>query len=538
MSRNAAFRAAIVAMSIASLPSLTSAQVTFSTNRATWVTSMGGDRQVAAWRFFGPVLEGSTELNAEPAPNTDVGAVLTFDAPIPFKLRCMQAGSTFVFRDSLMSTTLESLLSIGRANVFEDDDLEITFPSGCVRGVGLTIFDNSSESNESLRVYDTSGNLIGTRAGLSGFIGIESTIPIGRIELDEHVSDDDIGVTALDIVDCTRPAAVRYHTSAGDWQLDADRFGTPEGLPATTFVFTAEALVQADEVTQVPADNTAVGAMLTFSGYAPAFSIRAHQPSAVFVFNDTGFNAPARPSLSIGRVDVHEDDDFSIEVSGCAPAVGFVLQDSPTVADEYVLVYGGGNALKGMFAPPPSNSNGDIFIGVIAPEPIARMTYSEDVGGDDIAIKSVSFVSPFAISPSVASVCQGGDTVMTLAAGIEFSNPRWRRNGELLADGPTAWGSVISGASTQTLTIQNSQLLDAATYDCVTDSACGASIAVPAVAQVCVGDFDCSGFVDTDDFTAFVTAFELGEESADVDRTGFVDTDDFTYFVLAFESGC
>jgi hypothetical protein len=55
---------------------------------------------------------------------------------------------------------------------------------------------------------------------------------------------------------------------------------------------------------------------------------------------------------------------------------------------------------------------------------------------------------------------------------------------------------------------------------------------------LCPSDFDNSGFVDTDDFTAFVTAFEIGLDSADFDQTGFVDTDDFTAFVLAFEAGC
>ncbi|HLO40303.1 MAG TPA: GC-type dockerin domain-anchored protein [Phycisphaerales bacterium] len=54
----------------------------------------------------------------------------------------------------------------------------------------------------------------------------------------------------------------------------------------------------------------------------------------------------------------------------------------------------------------------------------------------------------------------------------------------------------------------------------------------------CPSDFDNSGFVDLDDYVAFVSAFEQGEESADFDQTGFVDTDDFTAFVLAFESGC
>ncbi len=54
----------------------------------------------------------------------------------------------------------------------------------------------------------------------------------------------------------------------------------------------------------------------------------------------------------------------------------------------------------------------------------------------------------------------------------------------------------------------------------------------------CPSDHDGSGFVDTDDFTAFVMDFEAGILRADFDRTGFVDTDDFTAFVLAFESGC
>ncbi len=54
----------------------------------------------------------------------------------------------------------------------------------------------------------------------------------------------------------------------------------------------------------------------------------------------------------------------------------------------------------------------------------------------------------------------------------------------------------------------------------------------------CVGDYDGSGFVDTDDFTAFVLDFEAGVLRSDVDFSGFVDTDDFTYFVRAFEQGC
>lgn len=72
----------------------------------------------------------------------------------------------------------------------------------------------------------------------------------------------------------------------------------------------------------------------------------------------------------------------------------------------------------------------------------------------------------------------------------------------------------------------------------VVSNSCGAASSLEAIATLCPPDFDCSGFVDTDDFTAFLVAFEAGTEDADFDGSGFVDTDDFTAFVLAFGSGC
>ncbi|MCK6477938.1 MAG: hypothetical protein L6Q35_14035 [Phycisphaerales bacterium] len=54
----------------------------------------------------------------------------------------------------------------------------------------------------------------------------------------------------------------------------------------------------------------------------------------------------------------------------------------------------------------------------------------------------------------------------------------------------------------------------------------------------CPTDIDGSGFVDGDDFDAFVLLFEAGDPAADFDGTGFVDTDDYDAFVTAFEAGC
>ncbi|GMV24317.1 MAG: hypothetical protein AMXMBFR58_03480 [Phycisphaerae bacterium] len=58
------------------------------------------------------------------------------------------------------------------------------------------------------------------------------------------------------------------------------------------------------------------------------------------------------------------------------------------------------------------------------------------------------------------------------------------------------------------------------------------------VSLACGADFDGSGFVDLEDYDAFVAAFLAGAGWADFDRSGFVDTDDFDRFVVAFEEGC
>lgn len=54
----------------------------------------------------------------------------------------------------------------------------------------------------------------------------------------------------------------------------------------------------------------------------------------------------------------------------------------------------------------------------------------------------------------------------------------------------------------------------------------------------CRVDFDGSGWVDIDDFTAFIEAFEAGHPSADYDASGFVDLNDFDAFMSDFALGC
>ncbi len=99
--------------------------------------------------------------------------------------------------------------------------------------------------------------------------------------------------------------------------------------------------------------------------------------------------------------------------------------------------------------------------------------------------------------------------------------------------------------SLYTINASNEQLLKvskstgAATVVGATGGLFGASFGMGcANAKPCPADFDGSGFVDFEDFNAFVAMFESGLIDADVDGSGFVDLEDYDSFILAFEAGC
>ncbi len=119
--------------------------------------------------------------------------------------------------------------------------------------------------------------------------------------------------------------------------------------------------------------------------------------------------------------------------------------------------------------------------------------------------------------------------------------------GNVLATEPLTDDAVLGGNSIldQGSSCGNPLQLEAAAFDAATGTiflinesdltdCAGFYVLTPA----CGADFDNSGFVDTDDYDAFVQSFENGTDDADFDNSGFVDTDDFDAFVQAFESGC
>jgi uncharacterized membrane protein len=127
-----------------------------------------------------------------------------------------------------------------------------------------------------------------------------------------------------------------------------------------------------------------------------------------------------------------------------------------------------------------------------------------------------------------------------VAGGAGPLSYQWYHKGLPLVDGLRADGSTVYGSTETTLTIEGVVPANSGTYYALVTGVCGEIFSPPAEVEVerCPTDFDYSGFVDLDDFGAFLTAFEGGLEVADYDQSGFVDLDDFTTYVMDFEEGC
>lgn len=141
----------------------------------------------------------------------------------------------------------------------------------------------------------------------------------------------------------------------------------------------------------------------------------------------------------------------------------------------------------------------------------------------------------FTQSPTGGTFQAGRTIVLTAAVASEDAvSYRWRKDGNNLFN-----SGLYSGVTTPVLTIHAQDPTQSGIYTLKATNGCGTTFSAEAEVNIyCGADFDRSGFVDTDDFTAFVFAFEEGTDNADFDASGFVDTDDFTAFVLAFEAGC
>jgi hypothetical protein len=92
---------------------------------------------------------------------------------------------------------------------------------------------------------------------------------------------------------------------------------------------------------------------------------------------------------------------------------------------------------------------------------------------------------------------------------------------------------VAQASGAVSLTISNPQNRT----DCF---ACGGVLidTIMLVAACCPADFNCDGFINSDDIADFVNAYFAADPRADFNQDGFINSDDIADFINAYFAGC
>lgn len=380
---------------------------TFYSSLAAWEAAIGTavyDRQPTTAAY----LAQADEVPTPPAPNTwlctaeygNPECTLTFPKQSTANCRdvVVQAFEGITFDDNeFTSPSYPNSLSIGDVDDGENDDFEIRIPDATpLYAAGFTLLDNIADVGESLTVIGQSGAVLGRLEApiASGFVGVVSSEPIASLYFDEDAGGDDIAIEELvferNLADCDDVPSVQFTTNFTTWSSMA---GTVYALTTT-----AANVALANEVGPPPAPNTQlcgtpsnyfVPCTLTWeaasTGACRDFTLGLQQGVS---FDDNEFSYPN--SLSIGDVDNGENDDFVMTFGGGPPthAFGFTLLNNGFSVGEEIRVYDTGGVLIGRETLVPENVD-SVFIGITSNQPIGRVEFDEDAGGDDIAIRDL-----------------------------------------------------------------------------------------------------------------------------------------------------
>lgn len=178
---------------------------------------------------------------------------------------------------------------------------------------------------------------------------------------------------------------ISFYDDAGDWLAD---FGGASLLVDWT---------TANEINQLVA-GTSYGGTLTFdkanTNLPFSFNLNTLQSGAEFIWNENQGNPKFVDSMSVGRFNQHQDDDWEMVIyDGSGPiAVGFVIGDNAIEVGEMVVVDDAGGWL-GSFRPNSSGQTG-AFHGILTESAIVSIRFDEHAGPDDISLRSITIGVP------------------------------------------------------------------------------------------------------------------------------------------------
>ena len=157
-------------------------------------------------------------------------------------------------------------------------------------------------------------------------------------------------------------------------------------------------------------------------------------------------------------------------------------------------------------------------------------------------------VRPFSQRPCIGSEVNLGGLAFGVPQPVTF---QWYRDGVALTDGPTPWGSTISGSTTFGLTISNAREQDAwggtsgqYDYSCRATNSCGTTESWSASLSICYANCDCSTIspvLNVNDFQCFLNKYAAGDPIANCDASTVVpvlNVNDFQCFLNKYAAGC
>ncbi len=150
----------------------------------------------------------------------------------------------------------------------------------------------------------------------------------------------------------------------------------------------------------------------------------------------------------------------------------------------------------------------------------------------------------FSQSPTITYACPGTDAAFAAAAvGTPTISYRWRRNGVDLTDGPTGFGSIISGSGSAMLTITGVAAADGGSYDCIALNACGNAGTTPVELRVTLaGDADRDGFVGLSDIALVTSNWTFtvppAPPESDLDGNGMIGLSDLAAVITNWAQSC
>lgn len=161
-------------------------------------------------------------------------------------------------------------------------------------------------------------------------------------------------------------------------------------------------------------------------------------------------------------------------------------------------------------------------------------------GLNDFRLLRSETALPTLFVPSDQIVSQGTNVRVeapVAASGATYAWDRWPAR--ISTDGPTGFGSVITGSNTRLLDISNAQRADTGICQALISTPCGRASVGQLLVVLCPADFDEDENVTADDLAEYINDYFSGlSMRTDFNHDGVIDSEDLIEYINSYFGPC